>query len=152
MSYRETVHTAKWLTAKWVAAKWFTAKCRTTNKTKKLTSKLSFTRTNAVLEHGCRQVCAVFILLPQQNFRYTSKIRTLLRFPLGDIVIKTIRKRVCRRRRKMKQPRKKRIIIDIQNKTRKKLASVKNDNRTNKYKNKKQETHKNQITANRKTL
>lgn len=122
------------------------------NKTKKLTSKLSFTRTNAVLEHGCRQECAVFILLPQQNFRYTSKIRTLLRFPLGDIVIKTIRKRVCRRRRKMKQPRKKRIIIDIQNKTRKKLASVKNDNRTNKYKNKKQETHKNQITANRKTL
>lgn len=114
------------------------------NKTKKLTSKLSFTRTNAVLEHGCRQVCAVFILLPQQNFRYTSKIRTLLRFPLGDIVIKTIRKRVCRRRRKMKQPRKKRTKESLsiyKTKQEKKLASVKNDNRTNKYKNKKQETH-----------
>lgn len=38
-----------------------------------------------------------------KNFRFTSKIRTLLRFPLGDIVI-TIRKRVCRRRRQVKQP------------------------------------------------
>lgn len=40
-----------------------------------------------------------------KNFRFTSKIRTLLRFPLGDIVI-TIRKRVCRRRRQVKQPNK----------------------------------------------
>lgn len=78
-----------------------------------------------------------------KNFRFTSKIRTLLRFPLGDIVI-TIRKRVCRRRRQVKQPSKNEQKSHYRYTKQKEKNSHlwKNDNRINKYKKKTRHTQK----------
>lgn len=95
-------------------------------------------------------LCSHFYRNTKQNFRFTSKIRTLLRFPLGDIVI-TIRKRVCRRRRQVKQPSKNEQKSHYRYTKQKEKTRICEKMTTELTNIKKQDTHKNR-EANRVTL